>query len=74
MLPQVYEAGRGLAFHFDKDEHAMATRQQMLQPAASSVLYLSGSVLEPPMGAVWAPSSVPSAGCRRAGVRLLACC
>ena len=39
---QVYEPGKGLAFHFDKDEHAMKERHQMLQPVLSSVLYLTG--------------------------------
>ena len=39
---QVYEPGKGLAFHFDKDELAMKERQQMVQPVLSSVLYLTG--------------------------------
>ena len=39
---QVYQPGKGLAFHFDKDEHAMKERRQMLQPILSSVLYLTG--------------------------------
>ncbi len=39
---QSYEGGRGLAFHFDKDEHAMKERQEMVTPIFSSVLYLTG--------------------------------
>ena len=39
---QVYEPGKGLAFHFDKDEHAMEENHQMIQPVLSSVLYLTG--------------------------------
>ncbi len=39
---QVYEPGTGLAFHFDKDEHAMKEKHQMIQPVLSSVLYLTG--------------------------------
>jgi len=38
----VYEPGKGLAFHFDKDEHAMKEKHQMIQPVLSSVLYLTG--------------------------------
>ena len=39
---QVYEGGRGLAFHFDKDEHAMKEEGRMVTPILSSVLYLTG--------------------------------
>lgn len=39
---QVYEGGRGLAFHFDKDEHAMKEEGRMVTPVLSSVLYLTG--------------------------------
>ena len=39
---QVYTKGRGLAFHVDKDEHAMKTRGEMINPKYSSVLYLTG--------------------------------
>jgi uncharacterized membrane protein YgcG len=39
---QVYRNGRGLAFHVDKDEHAMKTRGEMINPVHSSVLYLTG--------------------------------
>ncbi len=38
----MYEPGKGLAFHFDKDEHAMKEKHQMIQPVLSSVLYLTG--------------------------------
>ena len=40
---QIYEGGRGLGFHFDKDEHAMREAGSMVNPALSSVLYLTGS-------------------------------
>ena len=39
---QRYEKGRGLAFHFDKDEHAMRETGAMLQPQLSSIVYLTG--------------------------------
>ena len=39
---QTYTKGRGLAFHVDKDEHAMKTRGEMRNPRYSSVLYLTG--------------------------------
>lgn len=39
---QIYEPGRGLAFHFDKDEHLLAAEGRMAHPAWSSVLYLTG--------------------------------
>ena len=39
---QIYEGGRGLGFHFDKDEHAMAEEGRMVNPILSSVLYLTG--------------------------------
>ena len=38
----MYEPGKGLAFHFDKDERAMKEKHQMIQPVLSSVLYLTG--------------------------------
>lgn len=44
---QSYESGRGLSFHFDKDEHAMASRGEMLHPTLSSILYLTGSLAAP---------------------------
>lgn len=49
---QVYEPGKGLAFHFDKDEHAMKEKQQMIQPALSSVLYLSGDCTQERLGTI----------------------
>lgn len=39
---QVYRKGRGLEFHFDKDEHVMAEQGKMENPILSSVLYLTG--------------------------------
>ncbi len=46
---QVYKGGRGLAFHVDKDEHAMKHRREMINPLYSSVLYLTGEeVLQSP--------------------------
>ena len=44
---QVYESGRGLSFHFDKDEWMMANEQGMVNPVLSSVLYLTGSIESP---------------------------
>ena len=49
--PQIYEGGRGLGFHLDKDEHAMATEGRMVCPIHSSVLYLTGGE-EPATGGV----------------------
>lgn len=43
---QVYEGGRGLAFHFDKDEHAMKQSGVMVNPILSSVLFLTSSSSE----------------------------
>ncbi len=40
---QMYDRGKGLAFHFDKDEALMAEQRIMHQPALSSILYLTGS-------------------------------
>ncbi|KAI3427206.1 hypothetical protein D9Q98_007142 [Chlorella vulgaris] len=45
---QVYEGGRGLGFHFDKDEQAMAADGRMVNPTLSSVLYLTGSQEDSP--------------------------
>lgn len=39
---QTYAKGRGLAFHVDKDEHAMRARGEMINPRYSSVFYLTG--------------------------------
>lgn len=49
-LLQVYKPGKGLAFHFDKDEHAMKEKQQMIQPVLSSVLYLTGDSTQERLG------------------------
>lgn len=39
---QVYEdPGRGLAFHFDKDEHMLKDEGRMVNPIFSSVLYVN---------------------------------
>ena len=51
LLVQVYEPGKGLAFHFDKDEHAMKERHEMIQPVLSSVLYLTGDAIQGRLGA-----------------------
>jgi len=47
---QVYKPGKGLAFHFDKDETLFKERQEMKHPVLSSVLYLSGSRHEQRLG------------------------
>lgn len=39
---QTYEAGRGLDFHYDKDEAAMAGSGAMRNPAVACVVYLVG--------------------------------
>ncbi|GBF94117.1 hypothetical protein Rsub_07104 [Raphidocelis subcapitata] len=39
---QVYQPGRGLAFHFDKDEQLLVEEGAMAHPVWSSVLYLTG--------------------------------
>ncbi|KAK9806368.1 hypothetical protein WJX72_011734 [[Myrmecia] bisecta] len=39
---QVYQPGKGLAFHFDKDEHMMAEQHVMVHPITSCILYLAG--------------------------------
>ena len=44
---QTYEHGRGLSFHFDKDEHIMAERGEMEHPLHSSILYITGSGASP---------------------------
>lgn len=43
-LNQVYKPGVGLGFHFDKDEHLLKLTGEMVHPAWSSVLYLTGSL------------------------------
>jgi hypothetical protein len=47
---QEYRAGRGLAFHFDKDEVAMEEHGEMHQPKFSSILYLTGDKTRPRQG------------------------
>ena len=42
-LCQDYERGKGLAFHFDKDEALFKEHGRMEHPLLSSVLYLTGS-------------------------------
>ena len=36
---QIYESGRGLSFHFDKDESKMAKENIVVNPLLSSVRY-----------------------------------
>lgn len=38
---QVYKVGEGLAYHFDKDEHALKEEGRMIHPICSSILYLN---------------------------------
>eukprot|EP01023_Acetabularia_acetabulum_P018654 TRINITY_DN19420_c0_g3_i1.p1 TRINITY_DN19420_c0_g3~~TRINITY_DN19420_c0_g3_i1.p1 ORF type:complete len:287 (-),score=41.93 TRINITY_DN19420_c0_g3_i1:298-1158(-) len=45
---QIYEKGRGLAFHFDKDEQALEKDGIMVHPILSSVFYLSGDATTSP--------------------------
>ena len=40
---QVYEPGKGLSFHFDKDEAKLVSSGEMHHPILSSVLYLTGT-------------------------------
>ena len=47
---QVYEPGKGLDFHFDKDETLMKERGKMRHPHVSSILYLTGSLHSPRLG------------------------
>lgn len=42
MLCQIYEHGRGLAFHFDKDEHLLKEEGTMMHPIVNSIIYLTG--------------------------------
>ena len=39
---QVYEPGKGLAFHFDKDEQLFLEQRKMVHPLLSTVVYLAG--------------------------------
>ena len=47
---QVYERGKGLAFHFDKDEHLFKEERRMVHPLLSSILYLTGSTFPKRLG------------------------
>ena len=42
VLCQIYEHGRGLAFHFDKDEHLLKEEGTMVHPIINSIIYLTG--------------------------------
>ena len=42
VLCQIYEHGRGLAFHFDKDEHLLKEEGTMVHPIVNSIIYLTG--------------------------------
>ncbi|KAL6778568.1 hypothetical protein ACKKBF_B15310 [Auxenochlorella protothecoides x Auxenochlorella symbiontica] len=44
---QIFEKGRGLGFHMDKDEHLMANEGRLVTPLISSVLYLTGTAQNP---------------------------
>ena len=64
-LPQVYEQGKGLPFHFDKDESLFKAQQEMVHPMLSSVLYLTGASAAPkrmgkPGACLWAASCPPA--------------
>lgn len=48
---QKYEEGKGLAFHFDKDEKALQTDGTMKHPQYSSVVYLTGDKTKQRQGA-----------------------
>ena len=48
---QTYEAGRGLAFHFDKDEQRYRDQRVMAHPLLSTVLYLAGDAGAARLGA-----------------------
>ena len=47
VLLQVYQQGKGLPFHFDKDEHLFKEQHKMVHPMLSSVLYLTGATAAP---------------------------
>lgn len=48
---QIYEHGRGLAFHFDKDEHLLSKEGRMVHPIVNSIIYLTGDSAESRLGA-----------------------
>ena len=50
---QVYQPGKGLDFHFDKDEALMKEKNQMRHPVLSSILYLSGDRNAPRLGKIF---------------------
>lgn len=47
---QQYQSGKGLAFHFDKDEALMREQTSMHHPMCSSVFYLTGDAAEQRQG------------------------
>ncbi|KAK9916860.1 hypothetical protein WJX75_008079 [Coccomyxa subellipsoidea] len=47
---QVYEKGKGLAFHFDKDEHLFREEHCMAHPLLSSIVYLTGRTFPKRLG------------------------
>ena len=49
---QIYEHGRGLAFHFDKDEHLLSSKGQMVHPMINSIVYLTGDSASSRLGAL----------------------
>ena len=51
-LMQIYEHGRGLAFHFDKDEHLLSSKGQMVHPMVNSIVYLTGDSATSRLGAL----------------------
>eukprot|EP00884_Botryococcus_braunii_P016471 jgi/Botrbrau1/3507/Bobra.341_2s0036.1 len=62
---QVYQPGRGLAFHFDKDEKLFKNEGRMVHPIFSSILYLYGEETAPPLGATVVVDQVYDAHRRR---------
>ena len=48
---QIYEHGRGLAFHFDKDEHRLKEEGTMVHPIVNSIIYLTGDSAKSRLGA-----------------------
>lgn len=56
---QIYEPGKGLDFHFDKDERLMKEQKQMSHPILSCILYLTGS----PEGSCMGKIPFHGAGC-----------
>jgi hypothetical protein len=66
LMWQVYEPGKGLKFHFDKDEQLLVAEGRMVHPLLSSVLYLTGDAGaggEPRQGA---PVGEPHVVCHHA--------